>query len=103
MKTDTTAVVFKPNALLDMSESSGASAFGGSKIVCDMDDFGPMKADAFQQATIAVEKYTVEKTISRHIKVLSLCHEIQGKFVSSCSAVNRCSWIVSTGQLGIAS
>lgn len=53
-----------------MSESSGASSqFGGSKIVCDMDDHGTMKSDALKEAQSAVEKFTQEKGISRHIKV----------------------------------
>mmetsp|Transcript_64656 Transcript_64656/g.145856 ORF Transcript_64656/g.145856 Transcript_64656/m.145856 type:complete len:102 (-) Transcript_64656:176-481(-) len=53
-----------------VSEGMNANErYGGTKIVTDMDEHGPMKGEVFQFAAKAVEMHTEEVKISKEIKL----------------------------------
>jgi len=45
-----------------------STAVDNTKMVCDMDEHGSLKKDAFSVATSAMEAHDEEKAISKHIK-----------------------------------
>jgi len=58
----------RPHHSTMSGDGKGTNTFGSSKIVCDMDEHGEMKADAHTVAGEAIEKFTEEKAISTSIK-----------------------------------